>query len=197
MKKIILILLMMFFGEICVSQSFHGYSDTNFVYKITSDIYACRDCDYNDYMLVVKIRYKDTIHVVVVSYKYLRFYCCKYLKICNNTQQYIRNILLNDKIIEIETNNIDVLNGFLDTNYECNVIDIQNNKELFLNYYFNKNKQMKIKIKSQLNINKNTLHSISYESAYVIKKLAEWGIPTYCSVKSSSNVYELSYGYYN
>ncbi|MFA7081323.1 MAG: hypothetical protein WC135_01810 [Bacteroidales bacterium] len=173
--------------------------DSTFIYEITENTTTCRGCPSYDYYLLLHIKYGEIEKDVIVMDDYLKFYFIKYLKYKEDTKDSIRDILVNQRRISIPAReskelNSDVYNSFLDTDYSDSIFSsLLENKEAFLNYYFDDNKEYKFGERyKEVNDEKRYIHNKLYEEAAVIYQLLKWGIPVYfCSEFKNGR-----YGYY-
>lgn len=200
-NKLFNILFLLLVSTNCYSQFDHNISkkDTMFINEITENENSCRGCPFYDYYLLIHIRYGDIVKDVIVRDDYLKYYCTRYLKIPYGTKYYIRDVLINDKEIPLPKRKTkgfdsDLYNGFSDTDYSDSTFsELINNKDAFLNYYFDENKEYKFyeqyKKVSDTNL---YIHDKLFEAAAVIYQLLKWGIPVYYN----SEYRNFRYGYF-
>ncbi|MFA6807278.1 MAG: hypothetical protein WCR29_07660 [Bacteroidales bacterium] len=199
--NLVTILYLLFISLEGYSQSNNNTSilDTAFVYEITDNETSCRDCSYYDYYLLLHIKYGEIEKDIIVADDYLKYYFVKYLKVKEDPMNNIRDILLNNKRISIPIRKSkkigsDAYNDFLDTDYSDSIFSsLLKDKEAFLNYYFDENKEYKFGERyREVYDEERYIHNKLFEAAAVISQLLKWGIPVYFY----SEYKNLRYGYY-
>ena len=198
--KLVTILYLLFISLDGYSQSNNNTSilDTAFVYEITDNETSCRDCSYYDYYLLLHIKYGEIEKDIIVLDDYLKYYFSNYLKI-KDDKDYIRTLLLSNKRVLIPARkskklDSDVYNGFFDVDYSDSVFSsLLKDKDAFLNYYFDENKEYKFGERyREVYDEERYIHNKLFEAAAVISQLLKWGIPVYFY----SEYKNLRYGYY-
>ena len=198
--NLVTILYLLFISLEGYSQSNNNTSilDTAFVYEITDNETSCRDCSYYDYYLLLHIKYGEIEKDIIVLDDYLKYYLSNYLKI-KDDKDYIRTLLLSNKRVLIPARkskklDSDVYNGFFDVDYSDSVFSsLLKDKDAFLNYYFDENKEYKFGERyREVYDEERYIHNKLFEAAAVISQLLKWGIPVYFY----SEYKNLRYGYY-
>lgn len=191
MKRIIILLLSVIsLSNNAFSQSTNNVNTNNiyrpsYIDSITYQYYLDdpNAADYPDYFLLLHVKYKKTEKDIIVTNESFVHICFHQFKLMNTTaRDFIKDAMINNKTIYLppekkEKINKGIYNTILETDYIDTVI---NNKEDFLNYYFDENKKFKRELSFQTyEDTEKHYNNVHANLAGVIAQLIKWNIPVY------------------
>ncbi|MDR1006107.1 MAG: hypothetical protein LBL74_04510 [Bacteroidales bacterium] len=209
MKVIKILIIILFLGISIKTNAQSCVIDTNFINKVLEQSYLedghyYREPGYirePDYFLVLRVKYGEVEKYIIATNQNFVSFCQRYFHISNLTaKEFIKDALLNNKSIvipnrkskSIKKKDRDIYNYLSDVPQpDSTMLSLSNDKEAFLNYYFDENHIYKRKFSFQTNDDDiNYIHKIVVNDNAVIAQLFRWGIPVYWSDEDNNWKYD-------